>query len=146
MHWSCTTNEWDPFHRTPKPTCCKPKALDIALCTTLSNQLQIRHIFTASKEILQVLNPINNTITWRFSPAITAVNLHLEQAGHPKIVVVPRSWLSPATSLAVLGANLHCLNLFLTGRDLTRCVMKGFIDAGFFIWVFPQFLSFQCYF
>lgn len=114
------------------PADAKLKALDTALCTTINNQLQIHHIFTCCKETLQNLNPANSIVTWRLSLAISVVNLLLEHAGYPKIVEFPRSWMTSTISLAVLGANLHCLNLFLIGRDLPRWVMKSFSDAGFF--------------
>ncbi|XP_039136968.1 uncharacterized protein LOC120274488 [Dioscorea cayenensis subsp. rotundata] len=106
-------------------------ALNTAIYNAINRQLNIRRILHCHQLISQLLYNNCEPVIWRFSHAISNINNLLRFVMNPPLVEIPRCWNSPAIALASSGANNHNLNLFLTGRDLPRWIMKTFIDAGF---------------
>ncbi|KAH7690205.1 hypothetical protein IHE45_02G030900 [Dioscorea alata] len=107
------------------------QALSLALRSLAGHRMQIQYAFTSNHDLPKVLSSSDNPAHWRRAPAITFACQLLESVGNAKILVIPCSWMDPVYKPAVLGANLHVLNLFLSGRDLPRWVMKSINNAGF---------------
>lgn len=107
------------------------RALDTALRTVLDRQLSVRRILHCSRSLPHLLNSVSSPMTWRYSHPVSDVNHLLLLAGDPSFVEIPGRWNAPAFALSVAGANLHNLNLFLSGRDLPRWIMKLLLDHGF---------------
>lgn len=107
------------------------KALGIALRSSLDRHLDLRYILHCNQELPRLLLANNNPTSWRFNHIINDVNHLLIALGNPSLIEIPGRWIAPAFALSTTGSNLHTLNLFLTGRDLPRWIMKIFVDFGF---------------
>lgn len=90
-------------------------AMAIALLTATDRNLQVHYVFSTNPEIPALLNLNIYLTVCHLSPAIHIVKSLLEIAGNPSVINIPKSWMEPAAKLAVLGTNLHTLNLFLSG-------------------------------
>lgn len=100
----------------------------------MSMSLPVQNIFIDNQALLTVINSAHSPFDWCLAPSLDNLRQLLVTAGNPMIHVIPHSWITPATKLAVHGANLHSLSLFLLGQKLPWWIMKYLLDFGFSFW------------
>lgn len=100
-------------------------ALKIAIDCATQRGILIRHLFLTNTEAFKVVFHLHPR------EEISDVHHLLNIVANPHVHLIPQTWAFPALRLATHGINLHGLNLFLHGRDLSRWIMKCFRSYGF---------------
>ncbi|XP_039136961.1 uncharacterized protein LOC120274484 [Dioscorea cayenensis subsp. rotundata] len=106
-------------------------AIEAALQTTLQLQIPVKHIFSCHHSDLNFIRETNHSLAWRFRPQLSNLNFLMDMSSHPRIHVIPSSWMRPAISLAGFGLRRQNLNLYLVGRELPYWIMRSFLELGF---------------
>lgn len=107
------------------------KALTISLETIADKLSTIQHIFTVSKDLMELLNSADNMHNWRIDPYIVYLKDLLSSTSNPEIHLIPRNWMMAAHRLAIHGSSLHSLILYHQGKDLPHWLMKCITSNGF---------------
>lgn len=94
----------------------KLNALNISIMAALNQHSSLYHIFTASNDLLQLLNSIQNNLDWRLTQWTQIVRGTINAAGAPRVHQISMDWIHPASSLAIHGRSLHVITPFHHGK------------------------------
>lgn len=105
------------------------KALLLALNIVTNQGTIIHHIFTASKDLCDVVYAGCGTHSWRNDDWVHNIIDILAQAGNPDMSFVPpRSQAVVAKKLAMLGSSLHDITLYHHRRDQPCWIFETFFS------------------
>lgn len=105
-------------------------ALLAALGCIFVADIQVDTIFIANTDLHSMIKTGNIQHNWRLCSLISSIKDYMSELGTAQLHIIPKSWMSPAASLALHGLNSHILTLFHHGRELPFLLMKQFNKSG----------------